>query len=249
MREGAEDFALASGIDPEALRRAFAAAGAVQIRPFLAGDGAGRLLRHLAGREDWTRAVRTAAAGIFAHDLAGGALSAAQLKALEKLAAPGAEADFTYVYDRILAVDGEDERHERGTLLAHFASFLESPPILALLASIAGAEGVTSAETQATRYGPGHFLAIHRDLGSGGRRRVAYVLGLTESWRPEWGGLLLFHGRDGEVERGFVPRMNALTLFEVPRPHSVSLVSPFAGAPRYSVTGWLNGPRGGAAPA
>ena len=73
---------------------------------------------------------------------------------------------------------------------------------------------------------------------------VAFVFGLTGKWRPEWGGLLLFHDRAGEVERGLVPGMNALTLFRVPRVHSVSLVAPFAPAPRAAVSGWLNGPAG-----
>ena len=31
----------------------------------------------------------------------------------------------------------------------------------------------------------------------------------------------------------------ALTLFDVPQDHSVSLVSRFAPGPRYSVTGWM----------
>jgi hypothetical protein len=236
-----DDFAPAGGIDPDRLRGTFAESGIVQIRPFLAGDGAGRLRHHLAGRENWTRAVKTAV-GTFEHDHAASGMSPAQLKALAMLAAPAARSDFTYAYDRIVAVDREARRRDGGTLLARFADFLERPDMLDLLASICGDETIASVETHATRYGPGHFLAMHSDWEDGSRRRVAYVLGLAETWRPEWGGLLLFHDRDGEVVRGFVPRMNALTLFKVPRAHSVSLVGDHAGAPRYSVSGWLNGP-------
>ena len=36
-----------------------------------------------------------------------------------------------------------------------------------------------------------------------------------------------------------MPRFNALNVFAVPQPHSVSIVSPFAVGARYSVTGWL----------
>jgi SM-20-related protein len=43
-----------------------------------------------------------------------------------------------------------------------------------------------------------------------------------------------------------------LTIFKVPRQHSVGFVAPFAAAPRHSITGWLrNDPpnAGGAADA
>ena len=42
-----------------------------------------------------------------------------------------------------------------------------------------------------------------------------------------------------------MPTFNALNLFAVPQLHSVSFVPPFAGALRFSVTGWL---RAGGAP-
>jgi Rps23 Pro-64 3,4-dihydroxylase Tpa1-like proline 4-hydroxylase len=58
-------------------------------------------------------------------------------------------------------------------------------------------------------------------------------------WRLEWGGLLLFHGSDGNVERGLVPAFNSLNLFAVPRMHSVSEVTRAAAYRRYSITGWL----------
>jgi SM-20-related protein len=242
MTDGAEDFATDRGIDPEPLRRAFAETGIVQIRPFLAGDGAERLRRHLAGRDDWSRLVQTAAGGTFEHARAGDRFSAAQLKALERLAATAQGPGFSYAYDRIVPVDPRGEKRETATPLARFAEFLARPATRDLLGSICGAEDIDSVEAQATRYGPGHFLTTHLDSEEGSRRRVAYVLGLTGGWRPEWGGLLQFHEPDGEVARGLVPRMNALTLFKVPRAHSVSLVAPAAAAPRYSIAGWLNGP-------
>jgi SM-20-related protein len=242
MTDGAEDFATDRGIDPEPLRRAFAETGIVQIRPFLAGDGAERLRRHLAGRDDWNRTVQTAAGGTFEDELARNRFSAAQLKALERLAATAQGPGFSYAYDRIVPVNQQGKKLETGTLLADFAEFLARPATRDLLGSICGEEGIDSVEVQATRYGPGHFLNTHYDSVKGSRRRVAYVFGLTEGWRPEWGGLLQFHEPDGEVARGLVPRMNALTLFKVPRAHSVSLVAPAAAAPRYSVAGWLNGP-------
>jgi Rps23 Pro-64 3,4-dihydroxylase Tpa1-like proline 4-hydroxylase len=65
------------------------------------------------------------------------------------------------------------------------------------------------------------------------------VLGLTPGWRAEWGGLLMFHERGGDIERALMPRFNVLNVFAVPQLHSVSAVAPFAGNDRLSVTGWL----------
>ena len=35
-----------------------------------------------------------------------------------------------------------------------------------------------------------------------------------------------------------MPRYNTLSLFKVPAPHVVSLVAPWAQAPRLAITGW-----------
>ena len=73
----------------------------------------------------------------------------------------------------------------------------------------------------------------------GSRRKAAFVFGLTPQWRPEWGGLLLFH-EPGQIEiSGLVPQFNTLDLFSVPRFHSVSQVTRAAPRRRYCVTGWL----------
>ena len=72
-------------------------------------------------------------------------------------------------------------------------------------------------------------------------RLVAYVLNFTPVWNPDWGGMLLFTDERGHVEEGYVPVWNALNLMKVPQTHAVSLVAPFAGGLRYSITGWLLG--------
>jgi len=234
-----EDFELAPGIDRDGLRRSFAEAGIAQISPFLAGDGAGRLRDQLAVRDDWIRAIKTAASNSFNIGLAESVMSPAQVKGLESLAAPVAESGFRYVYDQIVAVGDDGGSRESGTLLSQIASLLTGAAMHALLHSITGAASAF-ADVQATRYGPGQFLTRHNDKEEKSRRQFAYVLGLTEGWRPEWGGLLLFHDKTGEVVRGFVPRMNTLTIFSVPRDHSVTQVAPFAPRPRYSVTGWFH---------
>ena len=56
-------------------------------------------------------------------------------------------------------------------------------------------------------------------------------------WRPEWGGLLLFH-EGGRIVEGFNPLFNSLSLFRVPMDHSVTQVTNFAPRERLAISGW-----------
>src|SRR3954467_2260231 len=231
-------FALHPDIDVEALAAAYAAGRRIRIEPFLAADGAARLRDHLRDRPDWHLTLKGESDKVFDFEqTARATMSAEQSRALEKLAAPD-RPGFRYLYERIWAVDASTVR-ERGTLLADFAEFLRSEPVLDFFRRLTGAADVAFANAQATRYATGHFLTIHDDTQERQKRRVAYVLGLTEGWRTEWGGLLMFHDRRGDVVEAWRPRFNAMTLFAVPQLHSVSAVVPFAPAARYAVSGWL----------
>lgn len=236
-------FALHPSIDADALHRRFAATGHVQIAPFLAAPGAAALRDQLAGREDW-RLVLNAGARVYEIDRAGrAAMSDEQRNHLERLVAQAAISGFQYRYETIRVPDEAPARTASATLLDRFATFLSEGPARELMRAITGAADILFADAQATCYGPGHFLTVHDDDIEGKQRRAAYVFGLTPEWRAEWGGLLMFHDAQGDIARALLPRMNALNLFAVPQPHSVSLVTPFAGAQRVSVTGWLRAAR------
>lgn len=233
-------FALDPGIDRPALRRAFQERRRATLAPFLSGDSAEALLAHLRQRTEWRLAIQAGGARfveIESKDLE--SMSPAQCEALSRAAAPSEPAGFRYLFDQIIAVGDKPENREPDSPLGRFAAFLSSAEVLDLVRDISGAGDIAFAEARATRYRPGHFLTIHDDRHEETRRRVAYTFGLSPVWRPEWGGLLMFHDRRGDVELGIVPRMNALNLFAVPQDHSVSAVAPFASEPRYSVTGWM----------
>ena len=99
---------------------------------------------------------------------------------------------------------------------------------IAVLRAITGVAAPVFSDGHATAYGPGDFLTVHDDDVPGKNRVAAYVYGLTPLWRPEWGGILFFHGDDDASVSGLVPRFNTLDLFAVPQRHSVSLVTPSA---------------------
>ena len=64
-------------------------------------------------------------------------------------------------------------------------------------------------------------------------------MNLTARWRADWGGMLLFLDDEDHVAEGYMPAFNSLNIFKVPQRHAVSIVAPFAGEPRLSITGWL----------
>lgn len=114
-----------------------------------------------------------------------------------------------------------------------------SESILKLINEITGLCDLKSADGQATRFRRGDFLTRHIDNVPGETRRIAYVLGLTPAWHPDWGGLLQLYERDGTPTKSWSPVFNSLTLFDVDKVHSVTSIAPFALKSRYSITGWF----------
>lgn len=230
------DFALHPGIDPDALTAAYRASGRISIEPFLTDTAANALREHLAGRADWMLVMNAGEKVYEMPRTAAAALTPDQRATLDRKIGESALHGFQYRYESIRVADDPGTRGD--TLLDQFATFLSSPPVIGLLRGITGAP-VEFADAQATAYGPGHFLTRHDDDVAGKGRHAAYVLGLTPGWRAEWGGLLLFHDGEREIDHGFAPAFNALRLFTVPAVHSVSHVWPWVPEPRVSVTGWL----------
>lgn len=232
-------FRLNPALDGAALGAAFAADGRVQIRNLLAGDGASILHRELSARQDWKQIVNSGAKIYEIDRPTRAAMTPERLRKLDEAVFAGARADFQHRYEAIRVPDETAARRASDDILSRFALWLSEGEARELLRGIIGAEGIDFADAQATSYGPGDFLTAHDDDVEGKKRHAAYVFGLTPRWRTEWGGLLLFHAVDGDVEHGLLPRFNTLNLFKVPRLHSVSLVTPAAPAPRISITGWL----------
>ena len=131
------------------------------------------------------------------------------------------------------------EKRDPGLLLHRMVEFLNSPILIDFAQRITGDNRIRKADVQATCYRAGHFLTTHSDMHEQDGRLYAFVLGLTESWQADWGGLLLFHDEAGEVVDTLVPAFNNLALFAVPIPHSVSMVMPRVTTGRYSLTGWF----------
>ena len=228
-------------LDPEEMAHRFARDGRVQIEELIDDAAAEILADNLRIRNDW-RLVINQGDKLFELDRdAQVALSPDARAKLDDAVFAAARYDFQYRYESIRVPDGDAERAVVDDPLSRFASFLSSAPVLCFLRQVTGQTGMQFADAQATAYGPGHFLTAHDDAVAGKNRLAAYVYSLTPAWRIDWGGMLLFHGAGGNVDGGLTPSFNTLNLFNVPQPHSVSLVTPAAASRRYSVTGWLRG--------
>jgi Rps23 Pro-64 3,4-dihydroxylase Tpa1-like proline 4-hydroxylase len=232
-------FRLNPALDADRLADDFSRSRRLHIPNFLAAEGAEWLYQSLKAEESWKLVINQEDKAFELDRSAQAALSPEQREQLDLAVHKSARYGFQFRFESIRVSDSRAERAASATLLNRFAAFLSSEPVLALVRRITGADDISFADAQGTAYGLGHFLTAHDDEVAGKSRRAAYVFNLTPSWRPDWGGLLLFHGADGHIEQGYSPSFNALNIFAVPQPHSVSMVTPFAARRRYSVTGWL----------
>lgn len=213
--------------------------GRVQIDGFLASSEAMVLRDSLEQAADWRHVLN---AGDKVYEIADAdvaSMADPERRTLETTTYRSAETRFQFRYDTIRIPDDEIKLDSEDTPLHAFARFLNSSDVIAYWRSVTGCDRIDFVDCQATRYRLGDFLTRHDDAVEGKNRLFAYVLGLSEDWRADWGGLLLFADDRDQLIDAFSPRFNALSLFSVGQPHSVSMVTPFAGRSRLSVTGWL----------
>jgi len=229
-------------LDPDRLAAAYRPTRRLVIDDSLDEASAALLHDWIATAEDWRHIVNGRDTVFEIPRPAYLAMSAEERGRLDEAVTAAARTGFQYRYDSIRVDDDPVARAKRAMPVDAFAALMAAPATLALLGQVIGAGDLDFADAQATAYWPGDFLTGHDDNVAGKGRRAAYVLGLNPEWRPEWGGLLLFH--DGPRVDGVVPGYNRLSLFGVPQPHSVSNVVAAAARPRYSITGWLRATAG-----
>jgi len=232
------DFDLNPALDVDAAASSFAQTGRAQLTDFLSPDSARSMLEILRSRNDWLQVVNSENKLFELSREVRREMAESTREALETAIYAGARKGFQFRYETVRVPDGPNARLESSDPLAALATFLSSDRLRDLFRLITDTPTIDFADAQATAFGPGDFLTAHDDAVPNKQRHAAYVLGLTPQWRPEWGGLLLFHD-DRVVSHGFVPDFNTLNLFRVPQKHSVSEVTRAAPYRRYSVTGWL----------
>ena len=144
---------------------------------------------------------------------------------------------FQFLFDRLRLGQARSLGLAIPQALYDLHAWFNAEPFLDFARTLTGDDRIAYVDAQATRYLPGHFLNRHTDEHVDAGRLYAYVLNLSPDWRAEWGGLLMFL-EGGEVSETFLPGAGTLNVFRVPQSHAVTMVAPFAGLPRYSITGW-----------
>lgn len=227
---------LNSALDVGEIAQAYRREGRVHIPGILTEQSAARVQRCLEQETEYSIFARNGSGNVH---LPVAALTQQQYAELMAGAYGQARDRFQFLYDvHAMSNDGEpypDPSH----YLSAVTAFFNSAPVLDFARTVTGVAQIAFASAQATRYRPGHFLNQHDDGTPEKKRIAAYVLNMTPDWRLSWGGALLFSDRPGHITEGYPPAFNALNLFSVPQEHLVGFVSPFAAAPRHSITGWF----------
>ena len=101
-----------------------------------------------------------------------------------------------------------------------------------------GWSSCTIAESFISSYESGDYLSMHTDKNKG---NVAFILNLTQNWKPEFGGMLNILSTDGSF-KAIPPDFNSLILMEVDETkgtqHFVSEVSKYVTSNRIAYSGW-----------
>jgi SM-20-related protein len=151
-----------------------------------------------------------------------------------------AKTGFQFLYHFYPMLSSYQAGRDPGLFLHEVLKAINTEPFLDFVRRVSGIPTLAKADAQATLYAPGHFLTRHNDAADAAlKRRVAYVLGMTRDWHPDYGALLQFYDDANAVTDVFVPRFNALSLFTVPQMHAVTYTAPFAPIGRFAVTGWF----------
>ncbi len=227
------------GLDPQLISRVYRATGRVHIPDFFEPTTAARIHHCIANETPWQYVLFDGK-----ENLEMTVASLAELAETDRarvLTATDrvATRDFSYRYANFRIFENWERGLHGDSFLMRVLEFLNGPEFIALMRGVTGDATIDYADAQATLYRSGDFLSCHNDNVAGKNRRVAYVLNFTPEWRPDWGGLLAFPDRFGHLSEAYTPAFNALNLFRVPMLHSVTQLSSFAAAPRYSITGWL----------
>ena len=233
-----EAFQIDPSLDPDAMRAVFSRHGRLHIPGFLGGDGAQRLHARLANEQGWSFVINRGNSHLELTPEQSKRMPPQAHQAMMQDIMKTARDGFQLAYDVVNVTRKERTPLTDDPTLCGVHALLNGAPFLDFIAAVTGLRGTWSDAT-CTRYRVGHFCEMHDDKADDGDRLVAFVLNLTPRWRVDWGGVLQFIDADGHVAEGYTPAFNALNIFRVPQPHAVSIVAPFAGADRLSVTGWV----------
>lgn len=232
------NFELNPANDPSELAKAYAEKSRLQVRDIFTGETADEIHKALMGVDWWL----TYNEGNHVHQLMPEQLQQLtrdEAIRIQNTAYANARSGYQFLYNYYPLYAAYFSSKFKDMPLFPIYEFINSPKFLDFVREMTGLEDIRWADGQATLYRATNFLKFHTDEQKTEKRRAAYVLNFTKDWDTDWGGLLQFWEGNGDIEHAFRPTFNALNIFTVPQPHSVSAVAPYAPGMRLSITGWI----------
>ncbi|MDH4315848.1 MAG: 2OG-Fe(II) oxygenase [Gammaproteobacteria bacterium] len=232
-------FHLSSSFDREKATTDFSSKGFARIRNVLSTESANRVHKALLESTPWNLVFNDGGKHI---DLTSGQLYSMPKQSVTQLQQAiykQAQSDFQYCYNNYPIFDAHKAGRNKDHVLHKFFEWMIGDEFLDTMRAITGYDDISFADAQATRYMPGHFLTTHDDTAEGKNRRAEYIFNFTPKWNVDWGGYLQLLDDTGDVRAGLRPSFNVLNVIAVPQKHNVSLVAPFSGGMRLSISGWL----------
>jgi Rps23 Pro-64 3,4-dihydroxylase Tpa1-like proline 4-hydroxylase len=232
-------FHLSTSLDREAIFTHFSQLGYAHVPGVLPSENARRIHKGLIEKTPWSLAFndRDKHIDLSATQLA--TMPKQSVNQLQQAIYARARDSFQYCYSSYPIYDACEAGLNPGHVLHDFYEWMNGEEFMGFARQATGFDDISFVDAQATRYMPGHFLTTHDDALEGKNRRAAYIFNFTPEWRADWGGYLQLLDESDNVRRGLVPSFNTLNILAVPQRHHVSLVAPFAGGVRLSISGWL----------
>lgn len=233
-------------LDPCKLAPTFARNGRIHLPGLLVAEDARSVGAALTDATPWVKTVQFGGRSLDTTLEAWDGMPPERKAGLDAAIREAARTGFLYQFDAWRLSDEIEAGRRAGGGLAPVEAvydLINSPTFLAFIRELTGEPRAVYCDAMATRYRPGDFLTTHDDGVEGKHRLFAMVLNFTPYWRTDWGGLLAFPGPDGHLDEAFVPTFNAMNLFRVPAPHTVTQVASFASGHRLSITGWIRSAR------
>ena len=226
-------------LDPTRLSSEFVRTGRLQVRQVLQERAAQLLFECLSTSVPLSLAYRDGERSRMVPRDAYAALDDEGRRQLVLGAQRAAVGRYGFAYESYMMVKAYLDKLDPELILHPVLEYLNSEEFLWFARTLTGLPQIRRVNAQATRYRAGHFLRRHDDFDAAEGRLFAYVFNLTPRWNTDWGGLMHFVGRDGDVMDTYFPHWNSLSVFKVPHEHMVSAVAPFAEGDRLSITGWF----------
>ena len=231
-------FRLNPNLDAKRLATRYAEANRLRVENILTEDSAKEIHKRLS-ELDWWLTYNDGDHVNQLHPLNLRQLTQQDSVAIQQKIFENARKQYQFIYNYYPMFAGYFSPRMPAMSLDPVYEFLNSEHFLEFARALTGQSDIRWCDAQATLFRPTHFLKYHTDAQSEQKRRAAYVLNFTSGWDTDWGGMLQFWNEQGDVELALKPTFNALNIFTVPQPHSVSSVTQWAPGLRFSITGWM----------